>query len=305
MEGATFIMPYTPGSQYQYQEVSGMLATKIVNPPPRINISNQMDQLFSEYLQYCDQEKEVPKFTRDDCPSEYGGKRVDVLLGSKEISPVLEFRASSGLEVFSHPFTTPPGVPKLAVGGSIPTSDSNIINLIVTNSMTDEEMPPLTDISSSEAETSDEDDSDESDYDSDSQSFAHNVQETKPPNTISDSEVKFKGDPVDTARRQADDMKVPDNIQATTAKALLGDIPECSHHNHEDVAHTDNTVKQKYFISLETSPVEKEIVEDIKDKVQKKLLLPNPENRMKQHASHVTLGIMQFSPSEEIETAKL
>ena len=128
MESATFLMPYKPNSQYNYQEVSGMLATRIVNPPPKINISNQMDTLFNEYIQYCNQEQKVPKFSREDCPSEYGGKRVDVLLGSKEISPVLEFRASSGLEVFSHPFTTPKGVPKLAVGGSIPTSDANIIN---------------------------------------------------------------------------------------------------------------------------------------------------------------------------------
>ena len=202
-----------------------MLATRIVNPPPRINISNQMDTLFDEYMEHCNQEQKMPKFSREDCPSEYGGKRVDVLLGSKEISPVLEFRASSGLEVFSHPFTTPKGVPKLAVGGSIPTSDSNIINLVVLNSMKDDEIPPLTDISSSEEETSDEDDSDESDYDSDSQSLTHSVQETKPPNTISDSETKSKGDQVDTKKRQTDDMNAPDNIQTTTAEALLGEIP--------------------------------------------------------------------------------
>ena len=64
-------------------------------------------------------------------------------------------------------------------------------------------------------------------------------------------------------------------------------------------------MKQKYFLSLETCPVEKEVVENIKNEVQKKLILPNPRNRAKQHASHVTLGIMQFSPSEELETAKL
>ena len=87
-----------------------------------------MDQLFREYLQHCEHQNEEPQFTRADCPSEYVGKRVDVLLGSKEVKPVLEFRASSGLEIFSHPFAIPKGAPRLAVGGSIPTSDSNIIN---------------------------------------------------------------------------------------------------------------------------------------------------------------------------------
>ena len=60
MEGATFLMPYTAGSPYQYQEISGMVAPKIVTPPDRISIMAQMDQLFREYLEHCEQKKEEP-----------------------------------------------------------------------------------------------------------------------------------------------------------------------------------------------------------------------------------------------------
>ena len=66
MEGATFLMPYTAGSPYQYQEISGMVAPKIVTPPARIDITTQMDQLFKEYLEHCKQEAEEPKFARAD-----------------------------------------------------------------------------------------------------------------------------------------------------------------------------------------------------------------------------------------------
>ena len=142
---------------------------------------------------------------------------------------------------------------------------------------------------------------------SDPQPFVQGIQEVKMPNSDPQSFAqgnKPKGDQADTKRKKSDETKSPDNIQTNTAEALLGDIPECSHPNDDDVAHIDNNKVSKYFISLETSPIEKEIIEDIKDRVQEKLLLPNPDNRMKQHASHVTLGIIEIMPSEEDVTAK-
>ena len=53
------------------------------------------------------------------------------------------------------------------------------------------------------------------------------------------------------------------------------------------------------------SQAEKEVTENIKDDVQKKLILPDPNNRTKPHASHLTLGVLEFHPKAELEVAQL
>jgi hypothetical protein len=145
MQPAIFLMPFKDNSEYEFQEIAGVETKTIVTPPAKINLTQQMDQLYSEYLAVCEEKSESPAFSRSDCPSHYGGQRVDILMGSKEVIPTLEFQASNGLCIYSHPYKTPPGLPRLAVGGSIPTSDSRIINLVMTGNNPKEHSDPTDD----------------------------------------------------------------------------------------------------------------------------------------------------------------
>ena len=86
---------------------------------------------------------------------------------------------------------------------------------------------------------------------------------------------------------------------------MLGEIPECAYQSVGENSNLESTEKQKYYLSIEMNQAEKEVTKDIKDEVQKKLILPDPSNRTKPHTSHLTLGVLQFHPEEEQEVIKL
>ena len=343
MQPAIFLMPFKDNSEYEFQEIAAVETKTIVTPPTKIKLTQQMDLLYSEYLASCEEKSESPTFSRSDCPSQYGGQRVDILMGNKEVIPILEFQASNGLCVYSHPYKTPPGLPRLAVGGSIPTSDSRIINLVMTgnnpkdksgptddeepDSEDDEEPPDLTDSDKSNSDSENEseneesnevnkvdkiDEADQSDCDyeiSDHQSQLYPCgyfYSDESSGEEGDDESDSEDDQYDTANEGDEDSNIEETIKRTT-EALMGEQEECKHQSStmlQKQVKEDPAKASLHFLSIELNETEKEVVENIKTEVQKKLLLPNPRNRAKPHTSHVTLGLMEFCKNEELEVTK-